>query len=78
MQIKNEKKRNVVATDTLIKEKWSNRLVVMNVTHKLDSRFHFQICMRLSMLGMLLALNLISQRTLSYLKMNILKYVILC
>ena len=27
-----KRKENVVATDTLIKDKWSNRLVVINVT----------------------------------------------
>ena len=36
-----EKKGNVVATGTLIEEKWSNRLVVINVAHKLDARLPF-------------------------------------
>ena len=36
-----ERKRNVVATSTLIEEKWSNRLVVINVAHKPDARFPF-------------------------------------
>ena len=36
-----ERKGNVVAIDTLIEEKISNRLVVINVTHKLDARLPF-------------------------------------
>ena len=30
-----------VATGTLIEEKWSNRLVAINVAHKLDARLPF-------------------------------------
>ena len=36
-----ERKGNVVATGTLIEEKWSNRLVVINVAHKPDARLPF-------------------------------------
>ncbi|RVW84792.1 hypothetical protein CK203_048639 [Vitis vinifera] len=36
-----ERKGNVVATGTLIEEKGSNRLVVINVAHKPDARFPF-------------------------------------
>ena len=36
-----EKKGNVVATGTLIEEKWSNRLVVINVAHKPNARLPF-------------------------------------
>ena len=36
-----ERKWNVVATDTLIEEKWSNRLVVINVAHKPNARLLF-------------------------------------
>ena len=36
-----ERKGNVVATGTLIEEKWSNRLVVINVAHKPNARLLF-------------------------------------
>ena len=36
-----KRKGNVVAIGTLIEEKWSNRLVVINVAHKLDARLPF-------------------------------------
>ncbi|KAL6321901.1 hypothetical protein AAG906_035610 [Vitis piasezkii] len=36
-----ERKGNVVATGTLIEEKGSNRLVVINVAHKPDARLPF-------------------------------------
>ena len=65
-----ERKGNVVATGTLIEEKGSNRLVVINIAHKLDARLHFQIHMRLSMFGMLLALSLTGLTNLVILKIE--------
>ena len=41
MLISSGKKGNVVATSTLIEEKWSNRLVVINIAHKPDARLSF-------------------------------------
>ncbi|KAL6327920.1 hypothetical protein AAG906_027331 [Vitis piasezkii] len=75
-RIGNGKKRKCCCNGTLIEEKGSNRLVVINVAHKPNARLPFPNPYEIINVGKLLALSLTGQQALSYLKLNIPRYVL--